>query len=546
MNDLLIKYNDNKSIRVPINTKIIDVLKKVSLDNIVGAKVDNVVVNLDTKLKKDTLINFIDSNDLAGYKMMQAGLKFVLLSAVKDLYKNVNITFDHSIMRGMHITIDKDDLTDKDILDIKRRMDYIINSDLKITKLTVLNKEMIDYYKKIHNEACSYNILNIDSEYVSLYKLENHLAYFYMELPYSTKCLNKYDVVKLSDKEIVLLFPTPRTSHAVPSYVHYEKVIKCFKQEKEWLNKLEIPYVYQVNKIVTSGKVKDLIRLSEINYDSKIENAVNEIINKNKKCILIAGPSSSGKTTTCKKMALNLNAHGIKTIEISLDDYFKNREDTPKLEDGSYDFESVKSIDIETFNKDMNKLLKGESVNLPIYNFVRGEREYHNNIVTMSKDSVILIEGLHCLNNEITNMISDDAKYKIYLSPFMPLNIDSNNYISTTDLRLIRRIIRDNRTRGADVSTTISTWQKVRDGEEKYIFPFINTSDCIINTSLVYELGVLKVFAEPLLYSVTPDSMYFEEARRLIGFLRNYFPISSEYINDSCVLREFIGGSCFK
>lgn len=548
MDKLIINYNNNKSISVDKNTKIIDILNTLPNKNdIIGAKIDNVVVSLDTKLKTDTTINFIGSTDLAGYKMMQAGLKFVLLSAVKDLYKDAYITFDHSIMRGMHITIKKNNsLTDKDISDIKKRMNYLIESDLKIDKLTVLNKEMVDYYKKIHNEACSYNILNVDSEYVSLYRLENYLAYFYIEMPYSTRCLDKYDLVRLSDTEAVLLFPTPRTDNNVPSYIHYEKVIECFKNEKNWLNKLDIPYVYQVNKIVAAGKVQDLIRLSELNFDSKIEKVVDKILSLNKKCILIAGPSSSGKTTTCKKIALNLESRGIRTVKISLDDYFKNRVDTPKLKDGSYDFESVKSIDIDKFNEDMLKLLDKKEVNLPVYNFIRGEREYHNNYVTMTDNSIILIEGLHCLNNEITNMIDDNLKYKIYLSPFMPLNIDSNNYISTTDLRLIRRIIRDNRTRGNDVSMTINSWQSVRDGEEKYIFPFINTSDCIINTSLVYELGVLKVFAEPLLYSVTPDSKYYEEARRLIGFLKNYYPISSEYISDTCVLREFIGGSYFK
>ena len=247
-----------------------------------------------------------------------------------------------------------------------------------------------------------------------------------------------------------------------------------------------------------------------------------------------------------KKLSLDLQARGIKTLTISVDDYFKNRVDTPKLPDGRYDFESVASIDVELLNNDINSLLSGKEVELPTYNFVSGVREYVNGTTKIDDNYIILMEGLHCLNDELTPYINSDIKFKIYLSPFMPLNLDSNNYISTTDLRLIRRMIRDNRTRGNDVSKTICSWQDVRSGEEKYIFPYINTSDVIINTSLVYELGVLKVFAEPLLYSVGTDSLYYEEARRLINFLKNYYPISSEYIADDCVLREFIGGSCFE
>ena len=545
-----IVYNNGKELEVDKNTKIIDIVKLLPppiKTRVVGSKIDNAIVSMDTKLKRDTVINFIDSNDLAGYKMYQAGLKFVFLAAIYDIFgKEIEASFDHSIMRGMHITIKGLQITNKEIIRIKERMTKIINDDLRILKMNVLSKEMVEFYKKEKKIPNCYNVLNIDDALVTLYKLENYFDYFYVEMPYSTGCLSRFDLVALNDSEVVLLFPTPRTKNEVPSYVHYEKVIECFKNEKKWLKSLDIPYVYQVNKVVASGKIKDLIRLSEINYDNKIHEVATKILERNSKFVMIAGPSSSGKSTTCKKLSLDLQARGIKTLTISVDDYFKNRVDTPKLPDGKYDFESISSIDVESLNKDINDLLVGKEVSLPTYNFVSGVREFVKGKTKIDSNYIILMEGLHCLNDELTPYINNDIKYKIYLSPFMPLNLDSNNYISTTDLRLIRRMIRDNRTRGNDVSKTICSWQDVRSGEEKYIFPYINTSDVIINTSLVYELGVLKVFAEPLLYSVGTDSVYYEEARRLINFLKNYYPISSEYIADDCVLREFIGGSCFE
>ena len=549
-NKISVTYNNGKRLLVNKNTKIIDIVKQLPIDvktRLVGAKINNAIVSFDTKLKQDCCINFIDSNDLAGYKMYQAGLKFVFLAAVYDIYgKEVVINFDHSIMRGMHITVSKLKIANKEIIKIKERMTKIINDDLRILKMNVLSKEMVEFYKKEGKVANCFNVLNIDDALVTLYKLENYFDYFYVEMPYSTGCLKRFDLVALNEEEIVLLFPTPRSKNEVPSYIHYEKVIDCFKKEKEWLNKCGIPYVYQVNKVVASGKIKDLIRLSEINYDNKIHEVASKILEKNSKFVMIAGPSSSGKTTTCKKLSLDLQARGLKTLTISVDDYFKNRVDTPRLPDGRYDFESIASVDVEDLNKDINALLAGEEVALPTYNFVSGIREYVNGKTKITKDCIILMEGLHCLNDALTPYIDKDIKYKIYLSPFMPLNLDSNNYVSTTDLRLIRRMVRDNRTRGNDVSKTICSWQDVRSGEEKYIFPYINTSDVIINTSLVYEIGVLKVFAEPLLYSVGTDSVYYEEARRLINFLKSYYPISSEYIAEDCVLREFIGGSCFE
>ena len=498
MNETIrVTYNGNKSLEVLKNTKIIDILSKITdinKDEVVGVKIGNSLVNMENTLKKDATLNFIDANDLAGYKMYQAGLKFILLVALRELYgKDITLTFDHSIMRGIHVSVSLGcSVNNEEILKIKKKVQELIKADLRIMKLNVSSREVFAYYNLIGDIPCGYNVLNIRDEFVTLYKLKNYFGYFYTEMPYSTACLKNFDIVALSNNELVLLFPSPHSSSSTLSYVHYEKVIECFKQEKEWLNKVGIPYIYQVNKWVAKGNVKDLIR------------------------------------------------------QISVDDYFKDRADTPKLPDGSLDFESINAIDVGLLNSDINKLLSGKGVKLPKFNFISVKKEFGSDEVTITEDYIILMEGLHCLNDALTPEIDQSLKYKIYLSPFMPLNVDSNNYISTTDLRLIRRLIRDNRTRGHDVSKTIATWQSVRRGEEEYIFPYINTSDVIINTALVYELGVLRVFAEPLLFSVDTSSIYYEEARRLLNFLKIYYPISSEYISDACVLREFIGGSIFE
>ena len=545
-----ILYNNGKELEVDKNTKIIDIVKLLPPQiktRVVGSKIDNAIVSMDTKLKRDTVINFIDSNDLAGYKMYQAGLKFVFLAAIYDIFgKEIEASFDHSIMRGMHITIKGLQITNKEIIRIKERMTKIINDDLRILKMNVLSKEMVEFYKKEKKIPNCYNVSNIDDALVTLYKLENYFDYFYVEMPYSTGCLSRFDLVALNDSEVVLLFPTPRTKNEVPSYVHYEKVIECFKNEKKWLKSLDIPYAYQVNKVVASGKIKDLIRLSEINYDNKIHEVATKILERNSKFVMIAGPSSSGKTTTCKKLSLDLQARGIKTLTISVDDYFKNRVDTPKLPDGKYDFESIASIDVESLNKDINDLLVGKEVSLPTYNFVSGVREFVKGKTKIDSNYIILMEGLHCLNDELTPYINNDIKYKIYLSPFMPLNLDSNNYISTTDLRLIRRMIRDNRTRGNDVSKTICSWQDVRSGEEKYIFPFQEEADVMFNSALIYELAALRRYVVPVLEAVTPDVPEYTKARRLLDFCQYFLDLPDEEdVPNNSLLREFIGKSVF-
>ncbi|MGM9834752.1 MAG: nucleoside kinase [Bacilli bacterium] len=515
---------------------------------ILGVKVNNEIIPLHLKAKDNTKVEFFDVSDVNGYKMNQAGFKFVLEVALKETFgSSYEVIYDHSIDSGLHMTISGDKTFDnEETVKLKTAMQQLISKNERFLPLNVAKKEAIKYFEKTNNHEKAMNIHNVTNDIISVYRLKNYINYFYTEMPYSTKDLNQFDLVCLKPNKLVLLFPTKKELDIVPSYVNYESVIECFEEGKKWLNDLNLSYLSNLNEWVSFGKTEDLIRISEIYYENQIHDIVEDIIKRGSKFIMLAGPSSSGKTTSTKKLALALKTRGYDPLILSVDDYFKNRVDNPKKEDGTYDFESLEALELDLLNDHLKRLQNGEEVDIPKYNFISGEKEYDNNFTKLGEKGIILMEGLHCINDAMTKDIPNDLKYKIYLSPFIPLNIDKHNYVSTADLRLIRRMVRDNRTRGKDVSFTIAYWHNVRSGEEEYIFPYINGADKVLNTSLLYEIGVLKVYAEPLLYSVSIDSPYYEEARRLINFMKGFFPISSDNISKDSIIREFIGGSSFE
>ncbi len=542
------------SIKVTINGNVYEYNKGITLyeisknindiPSIVGALINNEVYSLDKVLKEDAKIEFINYNHLIGNKIYKSGLKFIFEIALRETFPSLEVTYEHSVPRGMLAMITGGKiLTSEDISSIKNKMREIISNDERIEKLNVAPKEAIKYYRETREYEKADNIQNINDRVVTLYRLHDKLNYFYSLMPYSTKVIDKYELVYLGNNKIVFLFPSVRSNGMVPEYVHYAKIIESFYQGKEWLQSLNMPYVTDLNKTIASGSIKDFIRSNELMFSLEIAKIVQKIKeNKDIKFIMVAGPSSSGKTTTNGRIASFLAAYGYDPIKISLDDYFVDKEKTPKKEDGTYDFESIRALDIPKFNEDLTALLNHQEIKLPVYNFLTGKREETEKKVSLKDNSIFLIEGLHALNDELTPLVENKHKYKIYLSPFIPLNIDKHNYISTLDLRLLRRMVRDNRTRGYDVSRTIDIWQSVRDGEEKNIFPYIHQADVIINTAMAYEVGVLKTYVEPLLYSVGVDSSYYEEARRLIDFLKQFFAIPGEYVDEESILREFIGG----
>lgn len=543
-----IKLPNNKVITVNQNTTFYDILKTYSdlSSNYFGVKFNNELVPINSKVYQSGTITFVDTNDLLGYKMYQSGLKFILEVALKKMDKNAEVIFNHSIEKGIHCNIiTSNPFTIEDTHKLKTLMQEIIAQDLPFKRILADKKNTYDYFKSKKAFEKAYNINNITGSIVALYKLADKINYFYTELPPSTKYLQRFDLVYINTNELALLFPTPRTHNELPEYRHYEKVINNYRETKKWLKALDISYVSDINKIVAAGKVQPFIRICEIKYANDLKKTAQEIINNKAKFVMIAGPSSSGKTTTSKRLAFELRALGLNSITLSVDDYFKDRLETPKDENGQYDYESLSAIDIKLLNEDLLKLLNNEAILPPKYNFVTGKKEFDNHELRLTENGIIILEGLHCLNDDLLPAIDSKLKYKIYLSPFYSVNIDKHNYVSSVDLRLIRRIVRDQRTRGYDISETINNWQSVRRGEEKYIFPYINQANTIINTSLAYEIGALKVFAEPLLYSVTVESPYYEEARRLISFLHNFFPISADDINGESIIREFIGKSDF-
>ncbi len=550
-NRVNVTFNDGTVLEVDKGTPIYELseIYQPKMDKpIVGVEINNEIVPMDTKITKSTKLNFIDYSTVNGYRIIKSGLEFVTEVALREVFGDeFEIFFDHSIAKGIHITIEGEKkFTLNDAKKLKTKMNEIISNNEVIQVLYVEKNEAIKYFDKVKAHEKSINIHNLASSIVKILKLRNHINYFYSDPPYSTGCLKKYDLVFLRDNKLVLLFPAFGAKPKVPEYIHYQNVIKCFEEGKQWLKDLKVPYVSDINELIAQSKIDKLIRIAETDFNNKIHDLVDDIIKKKARYVLIAGPSSTGKTTTTKKIALQLRSRGKEVLYLSTDDYFKERLDSPKDENGNYDFESLEAMDLKLLNKQLKDLISGKKVDLPEFNFVTGKKEFDRESIKLGEDAIILMEGLHSINDEMTPDLDPKLKYKVYLSPFIPLNMDRHNYISTTDLRLLRRIVRDNRDRAIDVGGTIDYWMKVRSGEEKYIFPYINNVDRIIDTSLVYEIGVLKVFVEPLLYSVKSTSSAYNEARRLINSLRCFFPIPSEYVSDDSVLREFIGNSIFE
>ena len=550
-NRALVTFQDGSTLEVEKGTTIYELSKMYQPkmeEKIVGAEIDNEVVNLDEKIIGPTTLTFIDKNSTNGYKLNKYGLEFVMEVALKEAFDNrFELYIDHSIANGIHVTVDGNrNFTLADAKILKNKMNEIIEADEIIQNINVEQHEAIKYFNRVKAPEKGKNIHNLTNDIVKIYKLRNIANYFYFEMPYSTGSLSKYNLVFLEDNKLVLLFPSPCTKFKLPEYKHYQNIIKCFEESKKWIRELETPFLSDLNEKISECKIEDLIMITETHFNNEINELVEDFIKSKAKFMMFAGPSSSGKTTTTKKIALQLRSKGYDTLVISVDDYFLEREESPKDENGNYDFECLECLDLKLLNKQLKDLINGKKVSMPTYNFSTGKKEYNKPPVKLGENQVILMEGLHCINDAMTPDIAPKLKYKVYLSPFIPLNIDRHNYISTTDLRLIRRIVRDNRSRATDVGKTIIYWTSVRDGEEKYIFPYINKVNKVLNTSLIYEVGVLKVFVEPLLYSVSSKSPAYNEARRLIHALKCFFPIPSDYVGDDSILREFIGKSKFE
>ena len=513
---------------------------------IILAKVNNRLKELSYKLEDDCKVEFLDLTTPEGNRSHVSGLTFVMLYAIKRLFgKEADIRVQHSLDKGVYfITTFK--LTEEKLEMIKVEMKNIIKKDMPITKLTIDRLEAIKYFNDIGDtvkaDVMKYNTDN----YVTLYRLGNIYNYFYCLMPPSTGKVKDFDLTYVKENGFTLRFPTVYINDKIPKYKERLNILNAFREYKEWAKLIGVENSTDLNRVVSSGKINDLIKIDETLQSSRLLNIAKEINSKKNKVkiVLLAGPSSSGKTTTSRKLCMYLQSFGLNPKTIGMDDYFVDKKYTPKDADGKYDFECLEALDLKLFDKQIAQLLKGEKIKIPTYNFIIGEKEYRNEM-QLDDNDILIIEGIHALDTKILTNIERDRKYKIYISPLTELSMDNHNKISTTDNRLLRRIVRDNRTRNYSVEHTLSQWQSVRKGEELYIFPYQDESDATINSAAIYEIGVLKTYVEPLLYSVRTDSPCYEDAKRLINFLRLFLPISADRIPEDAVIREFIGGSYF-
>lgn len=513
---------------------------------IVLAKVGNRLRELSNPVQEPCEIQFLDLTSREGNNAHINGLIYVMVYAVKKLYgKSANIIVEHSLDKGIYIE-STFKLTEQKVNEIKEKMQEIIKEDKPIIKMNVDRMEAKKYFESVGDIAKAGVMRYNTSNYVTLYRLGNIYNYFYTLMPTSTGLLKDFDLTYIKDNGFILRFPTIFIPDKIKKYEHHPKMYEVFRTYREWGKTVNITTSVDLNRVVSVGKASDMVKIESTVQDHRILTVAKEISEKKKdvKIVLIAGPSSSGKTTTSKKLCMYLQTFGITPKVLAMDDYFVEREETPKNPDGTYDYECLEALDIKLFDKQISQLLKGEEIIIPSFNFTFGKKEY-NKTMQLKENDILVIEGIHALDTKILSNIPRNKKYKIYISTLTEVNVDDHNRISTTDNRLLRRIIRDNRTRGHNVDKTLAAWQNVRNGEELYIFPYQDDSDVIINSSTAYEIGVLKTYVEPLLYSVETTSPYYEEAKRLIDFLKVFLPIPSDAIPEDAILREFIGGSYF-
>ena len=509
------------------------------------ASLNGAVCELNIVPNNDDSIEFLDITNLTANRVYVNGLILLLNYAFNEMYHGENvITVKHSADKALCIETSKV-ITKEDLVEVEKKMHSVVDANLPISRVAVLKKEAIDYFKK-NNDISKIHLLEyMTSTYVHLYKIGNMYDYLVSNMPSETSCLDRFKLTFLDDNEFILQYPGPH-NEKMKDYVHHEKMFEVFREAKEWGKTIHVENSSDLNKVVSLGYMDHLIRVSESLMNNKILDQVKLIRKTNSKIkvVLIAGPSSSGKTTSCAKLAVYLHSFGLTPKMISMDNFFKERVDTPRKANGDYDFECLEAIDLKLFNKTIKELLEGKTVKMPEFDFYSGEKKFKNEM-SLAPTDILLIEGIHALNPKLLPEIEKQYKYKIYISPLTAVNIDRDNRVYMTDNRLLRRMIRDSRTRGYTVSDTLKIWKDVREGEEKYIFPYQDEADFVFDTALIYEFCLLKTYVMPLLYSVKRDDPNYSEALRLMKVLNVFLPIPSEAVPADSILREFIGGSCF-
>ena len=543
-----IEYN-NTIIDVKRGTKVLDLFsQEISKRNneIIACKFNNEVKSLNFEINSNGKIELIDITNKDGMRIYKRGLIFIISKAFNELYPQALLTVNYQLYHSMLCEIDNLKVTNEMIDKVNKRVKEIIKSNIPITRKIMTKEEAIEFYNK---EKTLKGKLQLDLEQkkeVTLYCCEDYYNYFYGVMPISTGCIKEYELLKYQDR-FLIRYPSRKNPYLLPKFIECPKLVSALDEYEELHKVLNVNTLYKLNQIIKNKKIKDYILMDEALHEKKIAKIADEISkNKNTKVILIAGPSSSGKTTFAKRLELELRLNGIKPKTISVDNYFKERKDTPKDENGEYDFEAIDAIDTKLLNNDLIKLLNGEKIKMPTFNFHTGNKEYKGNEMKLEEDEVLIMEGIHCLNDKLTFLIPKEQKFKIYISCLTVLNIDYYNRISTTDTRLIRRIVRDNQFRGYSALHTLKMWPSVNKGEAKNIFAYQEEANVMFNSSLIYELSVLKDYAIPLLKEIGQEKTEYSEAKRIISMLEYFESIPSDYILKNSLLREFIGGSIFE
>jgi uridine kinase len=522
-------------------------LKITSEHPILGAMVNNSLKELDYEVYSPKTIKFIDITHPAGMRMYQRSLFFVLQKAVKETVPGGKLLIEHSVSKGFYCEIEGMSHIEYDtIFALIDRMKEIIEQNLPFRRDKVLTKDAIKIFRKHSLTEKAALFESRPTLYTSVYYLNDNADYFFGCLVPSTGYLKVFDLVKYYEG-MLLMVPKRKKPNELEDIVIQNKMFDIFQEYRHWVEILGVGSAAAINQMVQRGEASELIKISEALHEKKVARIADQIKEKGEKVrlVLIAGPSSSGKTTFSKRLAIQLKVLGLKPYAISLDNYFVDREHTPRDENGDYDFESIHALDIDFFNKQLIQLMKGEEVELPKFSFTTGTRFFDGTKLKIDPKGVIIIEGIHALNPELTHLIANELKFKVYISALTSLSIDGTSRIPTTDNRLIRRIIRDFRYRGYSAYDTISRWDSVRRGEDQNIFPFQEQADVMFNSASLYEFGILKTYAEPILHQVPMNVPEYAEAKRLLKFLSYFNAISDDEIPPTSILREFLGGSTF-
>lgn len=529
--------------------EIVEPYQKVSEAPVILVTVNGKLKELHKKLKYDSRIGFVTTKDNIGHQTYKRSACMILLKAIYDIAGKEqvdNVVIHYSVGSGYYFTMKGSKIPDQKFLDqVKARMYEIVEANIPIEKRTVSTDEAIALFHKhrMYDKEQLFRYRRVSR--VNLYRIDTFEDYFYGYMANHTGYIRYFDL-KPYDEGFVLELPEREKPDVIPPFLPEEKIFRVQKESQEWVEKLNISCVGDLNDRITKEGIRNILLVQEALQEAKISNIARKICETgNKKFVMIAGPSSSGKTTFSHRLSIQLTAHGMKPHPIAVDNYFVNREHTPMDEYGEKDYECLQAIDVEQFNQDMLALLRGDRVELPVYNFKTGQREYRGDFLQLGKEDVLVIEGIHCLNDKLSYALPVENKFKIYISALTQLNVDEHNRIPTTDGRLIRRIVRDARTRGISAKDTIARWPSVRRGEEANIFPFQEQADVMFNSALVYELACLKLYAEPLLFGIDKKEPEYIEAKRLLKFFDYFVAVPSEDVPHNSILREFVGGSCF-